>query len=116
MFKNKKINIFILLYLIKFNHVYASNSSKVEIGFILFMLIMVIFNFMSTKNDKKNRMLLSNIFEFDSGDIEINYFIKNIIRLIFIVAYYFFVIPIFIDFFIATIQLIIKNIKIKKVK
>ena len=114
MFKNKLINVFILLYLIKLDFVFASTNSKVELSTILLMSIIVIFNFICSNDDVKNKMILSKIFKLNFSDIEINYIIANIIRLLFILAYYFFVIPIIIDFFIASIQLIIRIIKNKK--
>lgn len=114
MFKNKTINIFILLYLIKFNYVFANTSSGINISTIFLMSVIVVYNIICAFEDIKNKMLLSKIIKFNFSEMEINYIITNLIRLIFILAYYFFVIPIFIDFIIATIQLIFRIIKKKK--
>ncbi len=114
MFKNRFINLFILFYIMSFNIVFAATNSKVEISSIVFMTIVVIYNLICSKDDNKKRMILTNIFTFDFSNMEINYVIVNIIRLIFILAYYFFVIPIIIDFIIATILLIIRIIKKEK--
>ncbi len=114
-FKNI-LNCFILLYLFNVNFVFASNKydSKIDISMIIFFSCIVIFNLICSKDDKKHKMILTNILKFSLKELEINYVITNVVRLIFILAYYFFVIPIIIDFFIAFIQILYRNIKSNK--
>ena len=101
--------IYVISLFFKFTPVFAISISdtRVDIKVIIVMSIAVLFNFIAVCNKEKKHMILSFILNFNIE--EIPYFFINVLRLFFIIGYYFFVIPIVIDFFIVIIYLI-KNI------
>ena len=91
----------------------GSFNTEVSLITIILLSILAIYNLVCSKEDKKKRLILTNILKLDLREYDINLVVNNIIKLIFIVAYYIFVIPLIIDFIIGTFNIIVKKVKNK---